>query len=98
MKTQYIFLAIAALVLGTACGSSGTKDQSAETAQAPAAVAAPATPAPTPAAPSNDMQACEGKAAKDACSYTGDKGEVKGACVRTESQALQCQPKKSKKK
>ncbi|WP_413291336.1 hypothetical protein [Bdellovibrio sp. HCB337] len=97
MKTQFIFLAAAALILGTACGSS-SKDQSAESAQAPAPVVAPAAPAPTPEAATTDMQACEGKAAKDPCTYTGDKGEVKGACVRTESQALQCQVKKSKKK
>jgi len=96
MKMQILFLALTSILIGTACSSS----PKAETpAPAPAASEAPA-PAPAPATetPKTDVQACEGKAAKDACSYTGDKGEVKGACVRNETYVLQCLPKKAKKK
>lgn len=96
MKTQILFLALTSLLIGTACSSTPKEETP---APAPAAAEAPApAPAPVTEAPKTDVQACEGKAARDACSYTADKGEVKGTCVRSETYALQCLPKKAKKK
>lgn len=96
MKTQIMFLAMTAVLLGTAC-SSQPKEANTEPAPAPMEAAAPA-PAPVAEAPKTDIQACEGKGARDACSYTSESGEVKGTCVRSATYALQCLPKKAKKK
>jgi uncharacterized lipoprotein YajG len=97
MKTQLVLFALTAMLMNAGCSS----QPKTEVAPAPAA-SAPETSVPAPApsteAPKTDVAACEGKAAKDACSYTGDKGEVKGVCVRNETYALQCQAKKGKKK
>ena len=94
MKTSLVLMAMTALLLGTACGS---KTKEADTVPAPVVSPEP-TPAPVAEGPKNDLQACEGKAAKDSCSYTSDKGEFKGVCTRSETQSLHCLPKKSKKK
>lgn len=91
-----MFLAIAALTLGTAC-SSQPKDAAPETTPV-ATESAPPAPAPVTETAKGDVQACEGKAARDACSYTAEKGEVKGTCVRSETFSLHCLPKKAKKK
>jgi hypothetical protein len=93
MKNQVIFLAFTALIIGSAC-SSQPKEGASETM--PAAIVTPA-PAATPAQPSTENEACEGKAAKDSCNFTSVGGEIKGACVRTDTNALVCRPKKSKK-
>jgi len=90
MKMKTLVLATTALFIAAACSS---KPAATEAAPAPVVAEAPA-PAPTPEAPQNETQACEAKAAKDACSYA----EVKGTCVRGSDNALKCMPKKSKKK
>lgn len=87
MKLQTLALALSALLVTAACSSTPKE----EAAPAPAPVAEAPAPAPTPEAPQNETQACEGKAAKDACSY----GEVKGSCVRGNDNALKCMPKKA---
>lgn len=94
MKKQMMFLAITAMLVGTACSS-----QPKEAAPEATPVATePAPPAPTNEVAKGDVQACEGKAARDACNYTSEKGEVKGTCVRSETFSLHCLPKKAKKK
>ena len=90
MKIQKLILALTAVAVVAACSSQPKE----EVAPTPVAESVAPTPAPTPEAPQNEVQACEGKAAKDACSY----GEVKGSCVRGQDNALKCMPKKAKKK
>ena len=94
MKTQVLFLVMTSLLLGLGC-SSQSKDASVE--PAPVAVETP-TLVPVREEPKTDLQACDGKAAKDACGYTAEAGEVKGSCVRSETLVLRCLPKRSKKK
>lgn len=57
-----------------------------------------AVPTPAEVGSNNELQACEGKAGRDACDYTGASGQIKGTCVRTQDQSLVCTPKKSKKR
>ena len=87
MKKHTLVLALTSLFVVAACSSSPKE----EAAPAPAPVAEAPAPAPTPEAPQNETQACEGKAAKDACAY----GEVKGSCVRGHDNALKCMAKKA---
>lgn len=96
MRSNLTFLAMTALIMVIGCSSNPT-ETSTESTPVPAATATP-QPAPVAEAPKTDLQACEGKAAKDPCSYSSEKGEVKGTCVRSETYSLQCLPKKSKKK
>lgn len=95
MKLKVLCSAMIALLVLSACSSTPTESSS-ESAPVPV-TAAPPEPTPAAEAPKTDIQACEGKAAKDPCAYTSEKGEVNGACVRSESYALKCAPKKSKK-
>lgn len=88
MKKQTLVLALTALFVAAACSSTPKE----EAAPAPTPVAEAPAPAPTPEAPQNETQACEGKAAKDACGYA----EVKGSCVRGSDNALKCMAKKEK--
>lgn len=96
MKTQILFLAITAMLLGTAC-SSQPKEATTETTPAATETAIP-SPAPVVENAKMDTEACVGKAARDACSYTAETGEVKGTCVRSETYTLHCTPKKSRRK
>jgi len=98
MKSQLLILASAALLLGTACSS---EPKAAPVETTPVAVTAPeATPTPVPAKP--EVAACEGKMAKAACSFAGEKGEMKGNCaaVAAPGTGLECKAgkKASKKK
>lgn len=95
MKLKVLFSAIIAFLVLSACSSTPT-GANAESAPV-SAVAATSEPSPAAEAPKTELQACEGKAAKDPCSYTSEKGEVSGTCVRSESYALKCIPKRSKK-
>jgi hypothetical protein len=97
MKSQLLILASAALLLGTACSS----EPKATPETTPAPMAAPeATPTPVPAKP--EVAACEGKMAKAACNFAGEKGEMKGNCgpVAAPGTGLECKAgkKPSKKK
>lgn len=97
MKIQILSFAMAVALLGAGCSSQPKETTSEPT---PAATEPAAAPAPAPATDSaqSDLQACEGKGARDACSYTLDKTEVKGTCVRSSDYSLHCLPKKPKKK
>jgi hypothetical protein len=97
MKIQMMFVAMTACLLVAACGSQPKETTSSESLPSPVEATVP-PPAPAAAAPATDVQACDGKAARDACSYTSEKGEIKGTCVRSETYTLQCLPKKSRKK
>jgi len=93
MKIKAVFSALTVLLIVMGCSSKPK-----ETVPEPAPAPVTAAPAPADESPKTDVQACEGKGAKDPCSYTTEKGEVKGVCIRSEDQNLQCRPKKSKKK
>ncbi len=97
MKIQILSFAMAIALLGAGCSSQPKEVTSEPT---PAATEPAAVPAPVPAADSaqSDLQACIGKGARDACSYSVDKTEVKGTCVRSADYSLHCLPKKPKKK
>lgn len=92
MKAPTLVLTLTVLLLTAACGSQ-PKETGVEST--PALVSEAAAPAPAPAAegPQTDVQACEGKAAKDQCSYA----EVKGTCVRGDDYSLKCKMKKARK-
>lgn len=93
MKMQTMAFALTALLFAAAC-SSQPKESTPTPAPAATEPAAVPAPAPTAEAPQTDIQACEGKGAKDPCEY----GDVKGACVRGDNYVLKCLPKKGKKK
>jgi hypothetical protein len=97
MKMSFLLFAMTTILLGTACSS---QPKETATESTPAATTESPVPAPAPSneGPISDVQACEGKGARDACSYTTEAGEIKGTCVRSETFSLHCLPKKPKKK